>query len=892
MDHGPGSPGSEHDAEIRTFLIADVRGYTLFTQQRGDEAAGKLAKRFADVAREGIEGGGGNLLELRGDEALAVFRSTRQAIRAAVELQQRFADETVADPDLPLRVGIGIDAGEAVEVEGGYRGRALNLAARLCGQAGAGEILVSREAIHLAGAIDGIRTIDRGAISMKGLAEPVQVTRIVPEARDPAEILRAYAPPAPKPRRARRVLLAVGALALAVAIVAVALPALRSDPTGIEVTPGTVLFDLEDETEIRSIPTTRLAVPGYPKFVDGHFWLENFTPGSFVQVDPTSGTIQREITIPAVDPDAEGESFSESPYAVDGNTLWTTVGHDLVEMDIERGREVDRFRLDDLLGGEAVAQGVAIGDGSVWVSRSLGGGQIARLDPDGNVVRRWDDTFPHVNLSFADGSLWAADNGGILRIDADTNRVFKADLSGNFRVTAGGGFGWTTNEDKGVVYKVGPTGDMVAQYQTGLGAGQMGFADGILWVANHDVGTITGIDALTGTTTTLRFRHPVTTIAAGQGRLLVGVEEGRSVEDSINGLTGDVAKLIAYKGEIEAGDTAIDAGPAAFQIASATCAKLLNYPDEPAPAGWELRPEVAEAMPTVSADGRTYSFTVRSGFAFSPPENESVTAETFRRSIERALSPRLGDEAQGSRYVDDIEGERAFRDGDADHISGLRVNGDTLSISLVEPSGDFLHRLALPFFCPVPLDSPFVPGGVPRGGTGVAGGFHIPSAGPYYVIDRNNEEYVILKRNPNYPGPRPQALDAIVLREGIDAGPAVGRIEQGDWDGITTLFDPVLDPGGPIDQRWGPESGAGEDAPPTSRLHGPTPVSSRSTLAGGSSRIPTCVAPRRSRWIARRSRRCTRRHRPTVSSPPTCRGRRIRPKAPCPSPMWARRGAS
>ena len=161
-------------------------------------------------------------------------------------------------------------------------------------------------------------------------------------------------------------------------------------------------------------------------------------------------------------------------------------------MDIERGREVDRFRLDDLLGGEAVAQGVAIGDGSVWVSRSLGGGQIARLDPDGNVVRRWDDTFPHVNLSFADGSLWAADNGGILRIDADTNRVFKADLSGNFRVTAGGGFGWTTNEDKGVVYKVGPTGDMVAQYQTGLGAGQMGFADGILWVANHDVGTITG----------------------------------------------------------------------------------------------------------------------------------------------------------------------------------------------------------------------------------------------------------------------------------------------------------------------------------------------------------------------------------------------------------------
>jgi len=45
----------------------------------------------------------------------------RQAIRAAVELQARFVDETVADPQLPLTVGIGLDAGEAVAIEGGYR---------------------------------------------------------------------------------------------------------------------------------------------------------------------------------------------------------------------------------------------------------------------------------------------------------------------------------------------------------------------------------------------------------------------------------------------------------------------------------------------------------------------------------------------------------------------------------------------------------------------------------------------------------------------------------------------------------------------------------------------------------------------------------------------------
>ena len=95
------------------------------------------------------------LLELRGDEALSVFGSARDAIDAAVALQQRFVTETVRDADMPLLVGIGIDVGEAVPVEGGYRGGALNLAARLCSLAAPGEILASPSTTHLAGADGG-----------------------------------------------------------------------------------------------------------------------------------------------------------------------------------------------------------------------------------------------------------------------------------------------------------------------------------------------------------------------------------------------------------------------------------------------------------------------------------------------------------------------------------------------------------------------------------------------------------------------------------------------------------------------------------------------------------------------------------------------------------------
>ena len=62
------------DEEIRIFLVADVRGYTVFTQERGDEAAARLATRFADVVREHVQAHNGSVIELRGDEALAVFR--------------------------------------------------------------------------------------------------------------------------------------------------------------------------------------------------------------------------------------------------------------------------------------------------------------------------------------------------------------------------------------------------------------------------------------------------------------------------------------------------------------------------------------------------------------------------------------------------------------------------------------------------------------------------------------------------------------------------------------------------------------------------------------------------------------------------------------------------
>jgi class 3 adenylate cyclase/tetratricopeptide (TPR) repeat protein len=173
-----GLAGTQPAADVRTFLLVDVRGYTCFTLEHGDEAAARLASQFATLVRDVVEARGGELLELRGDEALIVFTSARRALRAAAELQGRFMAELLRDPAQWLPVGMGLDAGEAVPVEGGYRGGALNLVGRLVSLAGPGEVLASEAVIHLAGKLEGLTYVERGLVQLKGFSDLVRVIRV------------------------------------------------------------------------------------------------------------------------------------------------------------------------------------------------------------------------------------------------------------------------------------------------------------------------------------------------------------------------------------------------------------------------------------------------------------------------------------------------------------------------------------------------------------------------------------------------------------------------------------------------------------------------------------------------------------------------------------------
>src|SRR5689334_5384206 len=162
---------------VRTFLLADVRGYTRYTAEHGDDAASALARRLAGLVGSTVPQFDGELLEVRGDETLCVFASARQALRAAVEVQRRLRAPAEEEP-FPLGVGMGLDAGEATPTDGGYRGAALNMAGRLVAAAGPGEVLATERLVRLSGQLDGLHWSRPRSMRLKGLVDPELVVRV------------------------------------------------------------------------------------------------------------------------------------------------------------------------------------------------------------------------------------------------------------------------------------------------------------------------------------------------------------------------------------------------------------------------------------------------------------------------------------------------------------------------------------------------------------------------------------------------------------------------------------------------------------------------------------------------------------------------------------------
>jgi class 3 adenylate cyclase len=524
VDASRGSPGGE----IRTFLIADVRGYTHFTEEHGDERAAELAKRFARLARDVVADNGGEVIELRGDEALAVFTSARLALRSAVDLQRR----SRTDSALPLGIGIGLDAGEAMPVDGGYRGGALNLASRLCGMAAPGQILASETVVGLARKVDGVRFAKRRPARLKGMEEPVPVIEAVPDPPLPP----LPAPPVPRRSFLRRRRWPLIATATAAIGLAVALPLVLSSggrttvPESVISVPRSFvgLIEIDPRTN-RLVHRIRLTGPPVGYFAYRSIWLA--VPDGINRVDPKSGRILARIPITGGLGDGGlGASTHEGVWVASPDLEPFA----LLEVDPFRNNTVtQRLRL----AGRPTA-GPYLGEGFVWVV--VGSNTILRIDPQtARVVGRIAYNFPEIgtasNTAVGEGSLWIADRravapghgldfGVVVRIDARTDKIVaQIPVSRAFAVAVGAGAVWVAS-DNGTVSEINPETNRVIRPIHLPRADALAVGPDAVWVVNGRAHTALRLDPATGDVV-YRLRLPPTAqaIADWAGSLWVGV---------------------------------------------------------------------------------------------------------------------------------------------------------------------------------------------------------------------------------------------------------------------------------------------------------------------------------------------------------------------------------
>ncbi len=154
-------------------LFADIADSTALTERLGDAAFREKARELDASLRRAIESNGGTAIEgkLLGDGVLAVFGAAREAIACAQ------ACHAAAD-GVGLALHVGIHAGDVIREEGNVYGGAVNIAARVAGEAAAGETLVSATVRDLARTSAGVLFEDRGERELKGVGEPVRLYEV------------------------------------------------------------------------------------------------------------------------------------------------------------------------------------------------------------------------------------------------------------------------------------------------------------------------------------------------------------------------------------------------------------------------------------------------------------------------------------------------------------------------------------------------------------------------------------------------------------------------------------------------------------------------------------------------------------------------------------------
>ena len=585
------------------------------------------------------------------------------------------------------------------------------------------------------------------------------------------EPAKAHSPPAARSRSG----IAAAAVAVAAATVGtiVAIAATRGADAVAPVSGNAVA--IVDAAHPRLLGSISIGSrPGAIAFGSRSVWVSALDSSSLSRISPSSRRVIGTVPL----------RRAAQSLTVAGGRLWAALGAAPTDTRLTVERINPTFdsasrvtRVPIVAAGDSASL-AARGDTVVVAPRS---GLLTRIDArDGRTLERTDINAAPNAIAVGFGSTWLAyrEAGVLLRLDADGTTTRIPVGRGPSAVAVGKNAVWVADALDDTVKPIDPaTNSVITTIPVGSAPSAIAIGGGSVWVANGGDGTLTRIDPR-------RDRVTATVKVGGSPQALVVVdrEVWVSVQAPPPAQPSGGRAVVSVPRFIDEFDPALVGTIDASQIEYATCAMLLNYPDEPGAAGLRLIPDAARSLPVVSADGRAYTFVIRPGMRFSPPSNQPVTAQTFKYTIERSLSPRMG--AGNQELLGDVVGAKAYFAKEAPHITGVQASGYRLTIRLAQPAPDLPTRLAQTPFCAVPTDMPLTPA---RGA--------IPSAGPYYIASQTPKRGLVLLRNPNYHGDRPRRLDRIDVIIGAPNQPVAeaeaGRIDY-PLDGVPAAQDARL----------------------------------------------------------------------------------------------------
>jgi len=163
--------GDAHLSVNRTFVFADLSGFTGYTRENGPHEAVKLLDEFRRVARNVAAKRGVRVAKWLGDGVMIVSVEAAAAIAFSAHLIHHFSTTQ-------LNVRVGLASGIALLFEGDdYIGEPVNLAAKLCAAAKPDEILASCNDADLP---DWVAATDDVSVSIKGVGLIGDIHRLVP----------------------------------------------------------------------------------------------------------------------------------------------------------------------------------------------------------------------------------------------------------------------------------------------------------------------------------------------------------------------------------------------------------------------------------------------------------------------------------------------------------------------------------------------------------------------------------------------------------------------------------------------------------------------------------------------------------------------------------------